>query len=422
MRRVLIALAAVAVLVAAALVAFAVHRLRESGNELGSPTIQYVTTPRPEPAPPAATPWPTYGRTPDRTRAVELGLRPPYRIVWRHQAGSLVEFPPSVGYHRLFFSTNRGTFSAISEKTGEFAWRYHAHRCVAASPALGPHAHGTVYETFLNRPPCNARSGGHGVDGEVIAFSAGHGKIHWRHTIGPSESSPLLVGDRLYLADWNGDVWAFDSNSGRVVWRERVAHAAIKGALAYGDGRLYVGAYDGHVYCLSTGGRVLWRGSAQPRLFGGSDFYSTPAVAYGRVFIGSTDGKVYAFGADTGDRLWSHSTGGYVYSSPAVWRQRVLVGSYSGAFSALDAGTGEPDWTFHADGPISGSPTVVGDVVYFSTLRAPHLRNGRTYALDARTGRELWSFPDGKYSPVVAVQGRLFLVGYGVVYGMVPRR
>jgi outer membrane protein assembly factor BamB len=58
---------------------------------------------------------------------------------------------------------------------------------------------------------------------------------------------------------------------------------------------------------------------------------------------------------------------------------------------------------------------VIGNVVYFATL-ARH-----TYALDARTGRQLWSFADGQYTPVVAVPGRLFLVGYGKLYGMVPR-
>jgi outer membrane protein assembly factor BamB len=341
-RRPLIVLAALVVLVGGAVAAYVVHRLNRSADERGSTTVEYVTTELTQRPPPLGVPWPTYGFANDRTRSVQLLLRPPFRTIWRYQAASLVEFPPSIGYDRLFFSTNAGTFAAISEKTGKYAWKYRAHRCVAASPAIGPHAHGTVYETFLNRPPCNAQNGGHGVDGEVIAFSVGHGKIHWRHTIGPSESSPLLVGDRLYVGDWKGDVWAFDANHGRVVWHRHIAHGAIKGALAYAGGHLFVGAYDGHVYCLSRGGTVLWSGSAQTRLFGGSDFYSTPAVAYGRVYIGSTDGKVYAFGAATGHRLWSRSTGGYVYASPAAWRERVLVGSYSGTFYALDAGTGEP--------------------------------------------------------------------------------
>jgi outer membrane protein assembly factor BamB len=419
-RRLLVVLAALAVLVGGALAAYVVHRLRQGADVRGSTTVEYVTTePKPAPPPPSV-PWPTYGYSPDRTRDVPLAIRPPFRQLWRYQAGSLIEFPPAVGYHRLFFSTNGGTFTAISERTGKYAWRYRSHRCVAASPAIGRHAYGTVYEAFLNRPPCNAQAGGHGTDGELIAFAVGHGRIRWQHRIGPSESSPLLVGARVYVGDWNGYVWAFDANNGRVIWRRHVAHAAIKGALAYAGGRLYVGAYDGHVYCLSPSGAVVWRAAAQPRLYGGSEFYSTPAIAYGRVYIGSTDGKVYAFGATSGRLRWSRSTGGYVYASPAVWRQRILVGSYSGRFYALDAGTGDVRWRFDAGGPISGSATVIGGLVYFATLHAPNARNGRTYALDARTGKLVWSFPDGKYTPAVAVRDKLFLIGYGVVYGMVP--
>ena len=160
---------------------------------------------------------------------------------------------------------------------------------------------------------------------------------------------------------------------------------------------------------------MIWRGSARPRLYGTASFYSTPALAYGRVYIGSTDGKVYSFGATTGKLLWSHRTGGYVYSSPAVWNGLVFAGSYSKRFYAFDAATGDVRWSFTANGKISGSPTVIGNVVYFATLKK------RTYALNARNGRQLWTFPDGQYTPVVAVKGRLFLVGHGKVYGMVPR-
>jgi outer membrane protein assembly factor BamB len=87
------------------------------------------------------------------------------------------------------------------------------------------------------------------------------------------------------------------------------------------------------------------------------------------VYIGSTDGKVYSFGATSGELRWSQSTGGYVYASPAVWKQRILVGSYSGTFYRLDAATGDIEWKFEAGGPISGSASVIGDVVYFSTLK-----------------------------------------------------
>jgi outer membrane protein assembly factor BamB len=159
-------------------------------------------------------------------------------------------------------------------------------------------------------------------------------------------------------------------------------------------------------------GKILWQAKAQPRFGHTGTFYATPAVAYGRVYVGATDGKMYSFGATTGKLRWSHGTGGYVYSSAAVWRDRVFVGSYSHRFFCFDAATGAVRWTFKANGPISGSPTVIAGRVYFATLE------GRTYALDARTGARAWTYPDGKYSPVVADSDRLYLVGYAKLYGL----
>ena len=162
----------------------------------------------------------------------------------------------------------------------------------------------------------------------------------------------------------------------------------------------------------AANGRIRWEASAQPRFGSTGRFYATPSVAYGRVYVGATDGKVYSFGAASGDLRWSTSTGGYVYSSTAVWHDRVYAGSYSHSFFCFDAATGRILWQFHADGPISGSPSIIGGRVYFATLA------GTTYGLNALTGHEVWSFPDGKYSPVVADAKQLYLVGYARVYGL----
>ena len=417
MRRLLKGLAVLAVLLAGAVTAVVIHRLQGEKDVKGSSSVEFVTsTVRAEPLPTNIA-WPEYGFQDPRTRAVTLALRPPYRRVWTFKAGSLVEFPPSIGYGRLYFSTNSGKFYAVNTKSGKRAWKYISHRCVAASPALGDQQHGTVYAVFMNKPPCNAKHG----KGKVVAFAVGAGKIRWqRDDIGVSESSPLLRGNRLYLADWDGRVWALDARSGRVIWKQKPARAAIKGAIAYSDGRLYVGSYDGKLYCLGAQkGRLLWKAKAQPRLYGHTRFYSTPAVAYGRVYIGGTDGKVYSFGATSGKLRWSTSTGGYVYASPAVANQLVLVGSYAKKFMALDAATGALKWTYKTSSPISGSATVIGNVVYFATLGGK--TKGTTYALNVRTGKLLWSFPDGKYTPAVAEKGHFFLIGYARIYGMVER-
>ncbi|HET7566583.1 MAG TPA: PQQ-binding-like beta-propeller repeat protein [Gaiellaceae bacterium] len=414
MRRWLIAGGVVALLVAAGVAAYVVHRERQLGDVRGSATVEYSTGTGTTVGVVPGVQWPMYGFGAARTRAVRSPLRPPFRKVWTYHAGSLVEFPPGIGYGRLYLATNSGKVAAVNVKTGKRAWKWLSHRCVAASPAVG--AFGSLFMSFLNKPPCNRKQGAKGIDGEVIRFAVGLGHRIWTRRIGPSESSPLLVKGKVYVGDWNGDVWDLEGHDGHVVWKRHVG-GAVKGGIAYAKGRLYFGSYDGHVYCLSAStGRLIWRASAQGTLLHGGRFYATPAVAHGRVYVGATDGRLYSFGARTGKLRWSHGTGGYVYSSAAVWRNLVFVGSYSHRFFAFDAATGERRWSFKANGPISGSPTVVGDVVYFATLKQ------RTYALAARTGRKLWTFPDGKYSPVVAAGGRLFLVGYGLVYGMAPRR
>ena len=415
MKRVLLILAALIALVGGALAAFVLYRQHQGRDVRGSSTVEYVTTfaPPPLPKPVAAKiPWPTYGLVPERTRdAAGLGLRPPYRRLWTYHAGSLIEFPPAIGYRRLYFATNAGNFYAVNAETGKRAWRFRSHRCVAAAPAIHD---AVVFEAFMNRPPCNA-SGGHGLDGEVIAFSVGFGKIRWRTRIGPTESSPLVAHGRVYVGDWRGKVYALDERTGKIVWSFKTGDK-VKGAVALSGKRLFVGSYDGHLYCLAAdSGKQIWRASSQPRLGHGGRFYSTPAVAYGRVYVGATDGKMYSFGARSGKLRWSHHTGGYVYASPAIWRGLVLAGSYDKSFYAFDAATGDIRWKFRANGPISGSGTVVDGVVYFATLRR------KTYAVAAPSGKLLWTYPDGKYTPAVADSHRLYLVGYGQVYGMAER-
>jgi outer membrane protein assembly factor BamB len=410
-RRLLIGLVSVAIALIGAGVAYILYERHQQRDIRGSSTVEFVPTPV-APAKPKepGIAWPMYGNDPARQRvATGVTLAPPYRRVWMFRAQSLIEFPPVVAYGRLYFASNAGFVFAISAKTGKRAWRFRSGRCQAMSPAVDRH---TIFATFLNRPPCNASGG----DGELVALSVGTGKVRWRRTIGPSESSPLVHDGLVWVGDWNGRVACYSGTTGKLVWSFQ-ADGKVKDGLALSGDRVYFGTYGSKVYALNAHtGKLVWEANAQSRFGGSGNFYSTPAVAYDRVYIGATDGKVYSFGASTGELRWSQSTGGYVYASPAVWRRRVYAGSYSGSFFCFDAATGNVLWKFDAHGPISGSATIVAGRVYFSTLK------GQTYALDAKTGRQVWSFPDGKYSPVVADAKRLYLVGYTRVYGLDERR
>ena len=51
------------------------------------------------------------------------------------------------------------------------------------------------------------------------------------------------------MGDWNGDIYALTGNTGHVNWKYHTG-GKVKGGLAFAAGRLYVGSYDHHVYCL----------------------------------------------------------------------------------------------------------------------------------------------------------------------------
>src|SRR5439155_16774958 len=135
-------------------------------------------------------------------------------------------------------------------------WSYARRRCQAASPAVFEHL---VYVTFLNRPPCNTKR--KDVDGEIVAFRSKNGRVRWRRTIGPTESSPLVVDGLVYVGDWRGRVYALSERTGRTVWAFATG-GKINGSAAFAAGRIYIGSYDGRVYALAARtGRELWHAS-----------------------------------------------------------------------------------------------------------------------------------------------------------------
>jgi hypothetical protein len=151
-------------------------------------------------------------------------------------------------------------------------------------------------------------------------------------------------------------------------------------------------------------------------------FYATAAVAFGRVYIGSTDGREYSFSAKTGSLAWAHQTGNYVYSSAAVQDvpglgPTLYFGSYDATFYALDARTGAVRWQHDSGGRISGSPTIVGDVVYFASLG-----RRKTIGLAVRSGKRVFGPMEGGFDPVVSDGTYLYLTGYKTISALVPRR
>jgi outer membrane protein assembly factor BamB len=357
--------------------------------------------------------WPLYGYTKNHTRFFpgSPALRPPLRVRWEHYGSALLEFPPVLWGERLFQLSDDGVLAAIDRHNGHVLWARRLGVLSASSPAVDGK---TVYVTVLQRQH-NSHSG------LATAVNGATGRIEWSRALSSeSESSPLLDHGTMYFGSQNGTVYALDAHNGNVVWTYHAA-GAVKASPTLKDGWLYFGDYSGQVQALDERtGRRMWRSGSEGAPLGSGTFYSTAAVMYGRVFLGNTDGRVYAYDDYSGRLDWAYQTGAYVYSSPAIadapgLGPTIYVGSYDGRFYALDARSGHVRWSYDAHGRISGSPTIVGNVVYFADLGTRS-----TIGLGISTGHEVFTMNAGSFDPVITDGKDIYLTGYTGLEALAP--
>jgi outer membrane protein assembly factor BamB len=384
--------------------------IRHPHAEFQGETAKQAPKPRP-----AAFIWPNLGYTKDRRRyfPAPSTLRPPFRTRWRVPGRVLLELPPVVYRGFLYSMTNSGYLRKIDKETGRVRWRRRFGQLAAATPAVGD---GNVYVTILER-----ERGAN--EGRVAAVDARTGVTRWvKNLPSRSESSPLLDQGHLYFGSEDGTVYSLRASNGSVRWRYK-ASGAVKGGPALANGILYFGDYGGEVHAVreDTGRRVWSTGTSGAALgFSSGQFYATPSVAFGRVYIGNTDHRMYSFVARTGKLAWASETGSYVYAPSAVadvggLGPTVYTGSYDGTFYAYNARTGGKRWSYDAGNSISGGATIIGSIIYFATLQ-----DTSTTGLDIRTGHRVFHFPDGKFDPAISDGTRLYIDGYRDLYALDP--
>lgn len=419
LRRGLVGVVAALVVVVGGPAAFVL--LHAPGN-VSNPNVHFTVSTEKR-TPPDEVRWLIYGYDSARTRYFPAAIGPPFRVGWRFQDFVLVELPPVMYRSTLYLIDNYGSAKAIDARTGRKLWETKAGTLAAASPALDVNDQ-LVIMPLLSDDPSATQSQIPG-NGRVVALSMRSGRVVWSHPVPPgSESSPLVWNGLVYFGDQDGTVYALRASSGATVWTYH-AQGAVKGGPSLADGVLYFGDYAGRAYALNAAtGRQIWDVGTNGAQFGfgSGNFYSSPAIAFGRVYMGNTDDYVYSFSAATGQLAWRTQTGDYVYSSPAVENTpglgpTVYIGSYDGNLYALNARSGAIRWTHDAGGAIDGSPQIIGNVVYFSDLRTK-----ATTGLDARTGRTVFTFPDGRFNPVISDGHDLYLVGYSMIYQMLPTK
>ena len=179
-------------------------------------------------------------------------------------------------------------------------------------------------------------------------------------------------------------------------WQAQLGTIVNYSSPAVVNGVVYIGSSDGVLWAFPAEGcgtdfcvTPLWKSTSLTQIV------DSPVVADGMVFIGSqtsfddNDGKLNAFSAGGCGQpecppLWQGLAGdeSILHSSPAVANGVVYVASFDHRLYAFDEdGCGQPLcdplWSGLTDGTIESSPTVSGGVVYVGS------DDGHLYAFDA---------------------------------------
>lgn len=153
-----------------------------------------------------------------------------------------------------------------------------------------------------------------------MKMDARTGEVLWRCPLGASVRNSIAIERGKVLAqDVHGQLYAVDAETGTVSWKKDLEIGVVP---PLNDGLV---ASQGVVYAGT--GKMLWASYIGNRP---STVETSPLVAGGIVYVGASDGVIYALDAAKGTLLWKHATGVPVFASMAVSGNCLYAADFSG--------------------------------------------------------------------------------------------
>ena len=158
----------------------------------------------------------------------------------------------------------------------------------------------------------------------------------WKTTVGLGDSSPALVGDKLYVFARQGEdevTLCLNAADGKEIWRDKYAAKAISGPSAsvhpgprssptVAEGKVVTLGVDGVLSCLdAASGKPVWRKTDYQGIV--PQFYTamSPIVVDGMCIAqlgGQKEGAIVAFDLNSGEQKWKWAGEGPQYASPVL--------------------------------------------------------------------------------------------------------
>jgi outer membrane protein assembly factor BamB len=260
-------------------------------------------------------------------------------------------------------------------------------------------------------------------------------RLLWRQRVGPAWSSVTIIGDRLFTQEQRGSqetVVCYEASSGKEIWVhedkarfwETVSGAGPRATPTFADGRIYTLGGTGLLNSLDAGsGLAQWsrdtaaEAGAKVPMWG---FSGSPLVIDGKVvvFTGG-EASLRAYGADSGEQVWSAEAGPGSYSSPQLatiaGQPQILILSESG-LSSFDPANGAKLWEHGLAMP--GAPRTLQPHRVGESLLAGGTVEGNGVALiDVSRAGGTWQVVERWQSTQLKPEFPDFVVHEGYAYG-----
>ena len=191
-------------------------------------------------------------------------------------------------------------------------------------------------------------------------------------------SSSVVSEDFVYIATTSGKIYALNTVNGKQIWSVNIGNKSVKPTIS--KDLVLVGSDKGlHVINKDTG-EIKWE-----KLVG--EISSKPIIADDLVIASCSDGNLFTFDVDSGEKKWTYSFDDKIYLSD-VQSNKIYIGSGDSCYS-FDIVDREFTWTYETDGPVTASPKISGNTVYFGSW------DGNIYALDSDSGNLKWNYQTG---------------------------
>lgn len=319
-------------------------------------------------------------------------------LLWTNSTDDRIHSSPAVIHNRVYVGSDDQHLYCLHAKTGETIWRFPTDSYIRTSPAV-----------WQNKVYFGADNG------KVYCIRADNAELLWTYQTESwwIYSSPIVYNNRVYIGGQNGKLHCLDAERGTIVWSYQTGYWVDSTPAIYMN-KVYVGSHDGFLYCLNAQtGEFLWSFDTSEYEFL-RQIASSPSIYQNKVIFNTADGLVFCLDASTGEKLWSTKAGlGGERTSPAIAYGRVYIGSYIvdmqppyplfGKVYCLDISTGEHLWNYTAESTVHFC-SVADNKVYFGISNF-WVEPDYIYCIDAFSGKFIWKYHVGDYimsTPVIA--------------------